>query len=189
VRGFRSLARSLCRPSPRKDRTHRAIETTAVLPVSRKSVLSPRSGTSPPRAGSPTLACWVYARSTWLPSPGFGRHRGLAHSFDSCGFARLGTTEDDRRSTLVMKGSAVRIRASASYRNRQVPAQRTFPLPARMTPPVTGGRIWTQRRVQRGFIGLTAARTPSHPSSRPRSAPRRSMTCLLLTLRRSVSDV
>src|ERR671918_104669 len=76
-----------------------------------------------------------------------------------------------------MKGSPVRVRASASYRNGQVPAQGTFLLPARMTPPVTGGRRWTQRRVHRGVIRLTAAVSPV---SRPRSTARRSVTFSLL---------
>jgi WD40 repeat protein len=43
----------------------------------------------------------------------FGRHGGWARSVGSCGFARLCASRDDTCSTLVMKGSAVRIRASA----------------------------------------------------------------------------
>ena len=49
--------------------------------------------------------CGVYAGSTCLRSAVFGRHRGLADSLDSSGFARLGTTGDDMGSTLVMKSS------------------------------------------------------------------------------------
>jgi hypothetical protein len=37
----------------------------------------------------------VYAGSTSLPSPVFGRHRGVVGSLNSCGFARLGATVDD----------------------------------------------------------------------------------------------
>jgi hypothetical protein len=77
------------------------------------------------------------------------------------------TTQATAVPLLVMKGSPVRVRASASCRNRQVPAQGTFLLPPRTTPADIGGRIWTQRRVHRGFRIrlLTAGDNPSRRSS------------------------
>jgi hypothetical protein len=55
----------------------------------------------------------VYAGSTRSPPEVLGRQRSLADSLDSCGLDRLGATGDDTCSTLVMKGSPVRVRASA----------------------------------------------------------------------------
>ena len=36
----------------------------------------------------------VYSESMWLPSEGFGRHRGVADSVDPCAFPRLPLTGD-----------------------------------------------------------------------------------------------
>lgn len=56
----------------------------------------------------------VYAGSTPVPFVLFGRHRGRADLLEPCDFERRGATGDGMRSTLVMKGSPVRIRVSAS---------------------------------------------------------------------------
>ena len=48
----------------------------------------------------------------------FGRHRARADSLEPCDFSRLETTWCDTGSTLVMKGSPVRVRASASIYER-----------------------------------------------------------------------
>ena len=56
----------------------------------------------------------VYVGSTPLSFEAFGRHRERLDRSGSSGFARPGATVDDLRSTLVMKGSPVRVRASAS---------------------------------------------------------------------------
>jgi hypothetical protein len=68
----------------------------------------------------PEPALEVYARSTPLSSRVFGRQRGGVKSVNSCDFPRPGTTDGDTLSTLVMKGSAVRIRASASKNGSHV---------------------------------------------------------------------
>lgn len=51
--------------------------------------------------------------STRLSLPVFGRHFGGDVSLELCDLARLGASGGDSRSTLVMKGSPVRVRASA----------------------------------------------------------------------------
>ena len=65
-------------------------------------------------------ALGVYAGSTRLPSAGFGRHRGVGDSSDPCAFSRLRMSGDGTRSSLVMKGSTVRIRASASLSRKSL---------------------------------------------------------------------
>jgi hypothetical protein len=120
---------------------------TSSAPTKPESNRTRRFGSAQPSAVR------VYARSTRLSFEGFGRRRRGAVSPEPCGLARPDTSSGDTWSFLVMKGSPVRVRASASHSNRQVPAQETFLLPAHTTGAVIGGRSWTQRRVQRGFIG------------------------------------
>ena len=66
----------------------------------------------------------VYVGSTPLPFGVFGRHRDGADFLEPCDFARPGAPCCDWRSTLVMKGSPVRVRASALPK---VPGQAHFP--------------------------------------------------------------
>jgi hypothetical protein len=56
----------------------------------------------------------VYAGSGSLWLQVFGRRFGSGDPMERCGFARLRVACCDTRSTLVMKGSPVRVRASAS---------------------------------------------------------------------------
>jgi hypothetical protein len=80
------------------------------LPRNRREARETRGRSAWSRALVPSR---VYAGSTSLSFEVFGRHRGRARSLASCDFARLCASCDDTCSTLVMKGSAVRIRASA----------------------------------------------------------------------------
>ena len=66
-----------------------------------------------PRSRIVSADAGVYVGSTGLSREVFGRHRGGTNSLDSCDFPRPGMTGGDRLSTLVMKGSPIRIRASA----------------------------------------------------------------------------
>ena len=52
--------------------------------------------------------------STSLSSEGLGRHLRRSDLLEPCDLGRRGTSLRDTRSTLVMKGSPVRVRASAS---------------------------------------------------------------------------
>ena len=76
-------------------------------------------------AGAPRVGQGSTRGLRTLPFGVFGRHRGRADFSEPCGFARPGATRGDTRSTLVMKGSPVRVRASASIYERVCAHRRT----------------------------------------------------------------
>jgi hypothetical protein len=72
-----------------------------------------KASCSHPALGRRARDSGVYAGSTSLSFEVDGRHRLVGDFLDAGGFARLGPTGNDARSTLVMKGSPVPVRASA----------------------------------------------------------------------------
>jgi hypothetical protein len=90
-RGYeRGCAAIYAQGGPRYATLERAV---AVHPIRCRSVLSerPLAERSVWLRGSFEVYAGVYS----LPSPVFGRHRGVVGSPDSCAFARLAATVDD----------------------------------------------------------------------------------------------